>query len=251
MRWLAWAACLGLAAVIAVAAHAWQGTGITTQLQPIDHALVSSDGRQVTVPALGGGCIRRVALTATETPRTVLLRLTAYSVSGPHVACPANLRLLQASTRLGAPLGERDLIDASTHHSTPYIPEGDLAHPAWLPRGATGPTSSPIDGWTRTFTFPKRKHRAPLTIVETPKVSPNALEFTAAAGTISRLTVHGHPATLAVQRQRGALVQVRIGWHVGGYALTVVSQPRYADQRPFSPAVIKRVAAALDRPAPQ
>lgn len=127
MRWLAWAACLGLAAVLAVAAHAWQATGVTTQLQPIDHALVSSDGRQVTVPALGGGCIRRVALTATETPRAVLLSLTAYSVSGPHVACPADLRLLQASTRLDAPLGERDLVDASTHHS---IPERSRGNPA-------------------------------------------------------------------------------------------------------------------------
>lgn len=251
MRWLAWVACLGLAAAIAVAAHAWQATGITTQLQPIDHALVSSDGRHVRVPALGGGCIRRVALTATETTRAVLLRLTAYSVSGPHVACPANVRLLQASTTLGAPLGERALVDASTHRSTPYIPEGDLAHPGWLPRGATGPTSSPVEGWTRTYTFPEPMHRAPLTIVENPKVFANPLEFSAAAGTISRLTIGGHPATLVVQRHQGALVQVRIGWHAGGYAVTVDSQPLYADERPFSPAVIRHAAAALNRPEQQ
>jgi hypothetical protein len=173
MRWLAWAACLALAAVIAVAAHAWLATGITTQLQPIDHALVSFDGRQVTVPALGGGCIRRAALTATQTTRTVLLRLTAYSISGPHVACAANVRLLQASTTLDAPLGERPLVDASTHHLTAYIPEGDLAHPGWLPRGATGPTNSPLEGWTRAYTFPKPMHRAPLTIVENPRAFSN------------------------------------------------------------------------------
>lgn len=251
MRWLAWAACLGLAAVIAVAAHARLATGITTQLQPIDHALVSFDGRQVTVPALGGGCVRRVALTATETTRTGLLRLTAYSISGPHVACAANVRLLQASTTLDAPLGERPLVDASTHHLTPYIPEGDLAHPGWLPRGATGPTNSPLEGWTRAYTFPKPMHRAPLTIVENPRVFSNPLEFRAAAGTISRPTVNGHPATLVVQRHQGALLQVRIGWHAGGYAIAVESQPLYADERPFRPAVIRHVAAALIRPAQQ
>ncbi|HET7666907.1 MAG TPA: hypothetical protein VFK56_12735, partial [Mycobacterium sp.] len=163
----------------------------------------------------------------------------------------ANVRLLQASTTLDAPLGERALVDASTHHSTPYIPEGDLAHPGWLPRGATGPNNSPVEGWTRTYTFPKPMHRAPLTIVENRKVFPNPLEFSAAAGTTSRLTVNGHPAVLVVERQQDAVVQVRIGWHAGGYALAVDSQPLYADERPFSPVVIRHAAAALNRPAQQ
>jgi hypothetical protein len=119
MRWLAWAACVGLAAFIALAAYPWQSPGITPQPQRIDRAAISANGREVTVPALGGGCVRRVRLTATENSRVVVLRLTAYSVSGPHVACPADVRILQASTTLRTPLGHRTLVDGLTHHQVP------------------------------------------------------------------------------------------------------------------------------------
>ncbi len=249
MKWLAWVASLGLAAAIAVAAGGWRSRGISTQLQPIDHALVSANGREVTVPALGGGCIRRVVLTATGTRQVVRLRLTAYSLSGPHVACPADVALLQASTTLRAPLGRRQLVDASTGHRISFIPETELARPRWLPRGASGPDSSPMEGWTRTYTFPDRVHRAPLTIVENPRDFANPGELGAQAGTVSHLTIHGHPATLVAERQQGTLLQDRIGWHAGGYAITVESQSLHANQRPFSPLAIRHVAAELHVPS--
>lgn len=135
MKWLAWVACLGLAAFIAVTVWGGQSRGISAQLQPIDHALVSPDGRVITAPALGGGCVTRVALTASETGMAVRLRLTAYSVTGRDVACPADAQLLQASTTLRGPLGGRRLIDASRDRQIRYLLGTHLAQPAWLLRG--------------------------------------------------------------------------------------------------------------------
>ena len=132
MKWLAWVACLGLAAVIAVTVWGGQSRGISAQLQPIDHALVSPDGRVITVPALGGGCVTRVALTASETGTAVRLRLTAYSITGRNVACPADVQLLQASTTLREPLAGRHLVDASRGRQIRYLRGTQLTQPAWL-----------------------------------------------------------------------------------------------------------------------
>lgn len=250
MRWRAGSTTLALAACVAMATGGCQARGITAQLQQIRHALVSADGRVVTVPAAGGGCVRRVALTASETSDEVQLRLTEYAISGPGVACTTEFRPLQASTRLAAPLGDRQLVDyASGGRPVPFIPGSDLAQPRWLPEGAQGASSSPWGGWTRTYTFPADRHLAPLMIVENRSSRPGPDQFSPTAGTISHLTINSHPALRLVGREHGLPHLVKIEWHAGGYELTVESWVARDGQRALGPATLEHVASSLAVPA--
>lgn len=241
---------VALAAGMAMVASGCQSRGITAQLQHVRHAVVSANGRVVTVPAAGGGCVRRVALTASETREEVRLRLTAYSISGPGVACTTEFRPLQASTMLAAPLRGRPLVDsASGGRRVPFIPGSDLAQPRWLPVGAHGPATSPWGGWTRTYTFPVGSHLAPLVIVENRSPRPEPAQFSPDAGTVSHLTINGHPGLRLVGREHGQLVQVKLGWHAGGYEMTVESLVIRDGQRALQPAALEHVATSLAVPA--
>jgi hypothetical protein len=238
-----------LVTCLAVALAGCQSSGVSSELEPIARALVSTDGRSIVVPATGGGCVRRVALTASQTASTVRLRLTAFSVTGHDVACASVIRLLQTSTRLRTPLGHRRLVDADTGREVPFIPAGALARPGWLPEGASRPTNSPVNGWTRTYSFPARLHRAPLTIVQNPKRFSNPLELHAdSVDKISHLSIDGRPARLRVENQGRGIDQVLLGWHADGYALIVASLPARSGQRPLSPATVIRVADQLTYP---
>lgn len=245
MRW----SCGVLVACLAVALTGCRSTGVSSELQPITRALVAADGRSITVPAVGGGCVTRVALTASQTASVVRLRLTAFSVTGHGVACATNVRLLQAATRLRTPLGRRQLVDGDTGREIRYIPGSELAHPMWLPQGTSRPQNSPINGWTRTYSYPATLHRAPLTIVENPKRFPNPSEFHAdRVNKLTHLSIHGHPALLLVEDQGRGTDQVELGWHEGGYALIVASIPVSSGQRPLSPAAVTRIADHLTYP---
>lgn len=246
MRW----SCGVLVTCLAVALTGCQSRGVSRELQPITRALVATDGRSITVPAMGGGCVTRVALTASQTASTVRLRLTAFSVTGHDVACPSDVRLLQAATHLRTPLGHRQLVDGDTGRRVPYIPGSDLARPRWLPQATSRPQNSPINGWTRTYSFPARLRRAPLTIVQNPKRFANPSEFYSdSVNKIRHLSIHGHPALLRVEDQGRGIDQVRLGWHEDGYALIVASIPASNGQRPLSPEVVTRIADHLTRPA--
>jgi hypothetical protein len=67
----------------------------------------------------------------------------------------------------------------------------------WLPQAASRPQNSPINGWTRTYNFPARLHRAPLTSVQNPKRFANPSELQAdSVNKIRHLSIHGDPALL-------------------------------------------------------
>lgn len=236
-----------IAACAAVAVAGCQQGGPVAHRQVINYALVSPTGRVVTVPAPGCGVVR-LTLTATEIRSTVRLRSVGYSWPGSGVACFPPAPHVHASIRLRTPLGGRALVDAATGHRVPVITATSLAQPGWLPAGARGPQNSPVEGWTRTYNFPTRNDRGLLLIVENPRSFANPQEFSAQLGQLTHLTVAGHPATLLVQRRDGAIVEDEIGWHAGGYALIVKSTPLAAGRRPFSPSVLKRVAASLSDP---
>ena len=239
-----WSCCV-LVASLATAMTGCQSRGSSAEPQPITHALVSTDGRSITVPAIGGGCFARAVLTASQTPSAVRLRLTTLAATSHDVVCTADVRVLQASTRLRKPLGRRHLIDTDTGRQIRFIPGKDLATPTWLPRGASRPQNSPINGWTRTYFFPSRLHRAPLTIQQNPRRFADRREFPTSSGVLTHLALHGHPALLWVENQGPAIQVVRLGWHAGGYWLIVESTPLRAHQRPLSPSAITRVATNL------
>jgi hypothetical protein len=243
-RWSCW----GLLACLAAAMAGCQTRGTSADLQPITRALVSVDGRSITVPAMGGGCVTRVVLTASQTVSVVRLRLSTFAAIGRDVVCASDVRLLEATTRLDEPLGRRHLIDTDTGRQVPFIPGRDLATPRWLPREAGRPQNSPISGWTRTYFFARRLRRAPLTIDQSPRRFADPREFPTTSGRLTHLTIHGHPALLWVETQGRGIDQDRLGWHAGGYALIVASIPLRADQRPVSPSAVTRVATNLTLP---
>ena len=197
------------------------------------------------MPAIGGGCFTRAVLTASQTASAVRLRLTTLAATSHDVVCASDVRLLEASTRLRQPLVHRHLLDTDTGRQIPFIPGNDLASPGWLPRGASRPQDSPVSGWTRTYFFSSRLHRAPLTIEQNPRRFADPREFPTASGRLTHLAIHGHPALLWVENQGRGIDQVRLGWHAGGYALIVESMPLRADQRPVSPSAVTRVATNL------
>ncbi|RAG83639.1 hypothetical protein DN069_21005 [Streptacidiphilus pinicola] len=77
---------------------------------PITAVLVQDGGLKLTTQTLGGGC-RRLSLQAQESATDVRLTLT---VTRPSGICPPYVTLVEVSTTLHAPLGTRQLVDAST-----------------------------------------------------------------------------------------------------------------------------------------
>lgn len=213
----------------------------------IARALVSADGRTVTVPAEGGGCVIGVHLTATETPTQVGLDLSQHLSKGS--VCTGDIRLLQASTVLAQPLGTRTLVDQSTGLDVSYIPGQDLAEPGWLPPGAGSPRDTYLNGWTRTYSFPDSSRIAPLQIIENPGRFANPDQFTSNRSSATTVSVDGTPAQLVVERAAsGRIAEAFVGWVAGRYSIIVSSMPWVAGQRALSPRALMRVARGLQVP---
>ncbi|HVV75456.1 MAG TPA: DUF4232 domain-containing protein [Mycobacteriales bacterium] len=219
----------------------------TGTAEPIGYALVSRDGRRVTVMVTGGGCEKAIHLTASETASRVILRVTRYDVTGVDVACPANLTIGTRALLLGAPLAGRPLLDGSRNKPIPYFDGRRLASIGWLPPGARGPADSlDGDGWRRTFTFADPK-LAPVDIEQVPGNHLGEAQLRDPAYLRRFVAVHGHRGVLAVQ-PTGAheIADDRLGWYDNGYTFTVESLPRWARQHPLRPAVLIRVARSLN-----
>jgi len=217
-------------------------------VEPVAKALVSADGRTITVPATGGGCVTGVRLSAIETPTEVRLDLSRSMSKG--TVCTAETRLLQASAMLAQPLGTRTLVDQSTGREVAYIPGQDLAAPGWLPPGASSPRDSYTDGWTRTYTFPKASRIAPLQIIENPGRFANPDQFTDNRSNAVTVRVGDADGQLVVERATsGRVEEAFVGWVAGRYSIIVSSSPWTVGQRALSPAGVMRVARALRVPA--
>lgn len=212
--------------------------------EPITGALVSSDGRTVIVPVAGGGCTTGVTVSVVASAPAVRLRAQSLDV-GTH-PCAAVLELLQASTTLAQPLGDRQLVDDTTGKPIAYISGRVLAVPTFLPAGVGQPTDRPYGGWTRVYRFPAGEHRAPLIIEESLGSAP--LVPSGEAGAISRVVdINGHRATLIAER--GTSGRVLIGWIVGGYTILVASEPETTYQRALPAHVVLQVARGLRPPS--
>lgn len=218
-----------------------------THGEAITRALVSADGRTITVPATGGGCVVGVHLSATQTPTTVGLDLSQHVSKGG--ICTDEIRSLQASTVLAQPLGTRTLVDQSSGRDISYIPGQDLAVPGWLPSRASSPRNTYMNGWTRTYSFPEGTRTAPLQITENPGHFANPDQFTANRASATTMSVNGTPAQLVVERATsGRVEEAFVGWMAGRYSIIVSSMPWVAGQRALSPQTVMRVARALKVP---
>lgn len=217
--------------------------------QVIKTALLSADGRTITVPATEGGCARGVRLTAIEATADVRLSLTENDSKAE--ACSSVLVVTHASTKLTEPLGARRLIDQKSGEAITYIPAEDLASPSWLPSGAGAPVSTPLNGWTRTYNFPAGSRTAPLTITENPGRFANPAQFSDNVASSQTVRVHQITAQLVVE-PRGARrpVQDFVGWVEGRYAIIVSSSPTRTGQHSLSPRTLMRVARGLLIPSP-
>lgn len=235
-------------AVLGLSVLLLAGCGSSSQVvaQKVVSALVSANGRTITVAAQGGGCTTGADLVATESSADVRLRLTV-DMTGSN--CASDVRLVQASATLPDPLGARKLIDERTGRTVSYIPAHDLAQPRWLPAGASEPQGSLMNGWTRTYTFPTSRRLAPLTIAESIGRYADQTRFTAIGDSSSRLSIHGHPAHLVLWHDSGKLDGAFVGWVEGRYSIIVSSEPARPHQRVLSPHVLLRAARGLRVPA--
>ncbi len=105
-------------------------------------ALVSSDGRSVSVGGFSGECSSRVALDAQETTAQVRLRLkwTRLHHAGACNASMGPITDLRAALR--APLGHRALVDATTGQGIAWFDAGRILRPTRLPAGYVPMSSS-------------------------------------------------------------------------------------------------------------
>lgn len=217
--------------------------------QPVTFALVSADGRQITVNATGGGCTVDAHLTAEESSDEVGLKLLAQDTTGPEVACTSDMRVWQRSVRLVSPLADRPLRDLTSGKAVPHFDGRALATVTWMPDGSSAPSDRPEGyGWARVYTFPGQRTAAPVVVVQTPGDLLGGERFQAHGPLeASERRVHGHRAVLIVQRDgHGDLVQSRLGWVEGGYTYEIDSQPEWVYQRPLQPDTLQRIADGLE-----
>jgi hypothetical protein len=224
--------------------------GTKPQAQPIEYALVSANGREITVAAFGGGCTVTAHLSATEAAGEVVLRLIGYEHTGRHIACPTNLIVWTRSVTLSEPLAGRRLVDGSTRKVVPFFDGRHLAALGWLPSRARLESNRPTGhGWERTYGFSSR-HAAPIQIDQVygdqlggDQFAPDPMRRN------SHLLVHGHAATLVTQPgPHGRLLEAFLGWVEHGYTITVESLPEYRWQRPYPPRVLEHIAREMRLP---
>lgn len=223
--------------------------GATAEPQPLRFALVSADGRRITVNAEGGGCTADWRLVPTETASTVTLRLTEYRYEGGPCAAVAILR--QRTTTLQSPLAARRLVDGPSGKAITHFDGRKLATVQWLPAGASAPEDRPDGaGWIRVYRFPAHPAEAPVWIEQSPGNLLGEDRFHPGMGTITTTTVHGRPAGMIAQYDdHGVLLQDQIGWYERGYTYSVTGRPTLGSQQPFPPHVLKRIADAMRPPA--
>lgn len=211
---------------------------------PIRFALVSSDGRTITMTVVGGGCTAESHVASVETGDAVTLRMTQYLVQGP---CLTNLTVGETSLTLQAPLGTRRLLDGYNGRRIKAFDGRRLAAVGWLPAGARSPRNS-LDGagWIRLYEFPAPRREAPIWIAQTPGNILGHEPFHSSYGTVTKISVHGLPARLSVERdEHGALARDSLAWLEDGFTFEVTSMPSTVPQRVFTPTQIEHVAQAL------
>lgn len=96
-------------------------------------ALVSADGRTISVTGDGVLCDQVISLEAIETELTVTIDLRNAQPRKPECAGMTGYALYRV--RLGLPLGRRRLIDGVTGKPVPYLDVNAVRRPAYVPPG--------------------------------------------------------------------------------------------------------------------
>jgi len=99
-------------------------------------AIVSTDGRPITVGQFGASCPAKVKAVARESATRVALFLRFSTPRNPPSCMPGAASIIPSQTiRLRAPLGSRKLVDGRTRRATAWISARLVLRPARLPRG--------------------------------------------------------------------------------------------------------------------
>jgi hypothetical protein len=192
------------------------------QPQHISGALVSADGRHVTVPAQIGGCSQG-ELSAAQSPHKVVLSLSERHTG--VVPCAEVVALGTATAVLRHPLSGRVLIDAATGRPVRYFDGRDLDVVGYLPAGyrpsgdigLTFSSGRTGDSWTRVYTGPNPER---LEVIQARPGSQLLVSYPVTQHTV----VNGHQAAIGEDTENGRVASRAITWSAEGYAFAVVSE---------------------------
>ncbi len=236
-------------------------------LQDIPAALVSADGRQVTVTGEGGGFVASLSLVAQETAKAVKLSLLAVPARCP---CTADLIVGPVHATLSAPLGDRRLVDAATGQTITLMSGTKLASVGWLPSGfqttpadaiadaaTTPPTSTPAQSappaWARSYTAQDPADTNVITITQYAGDHLSDLQSSSLA--TQPVDINGHQGFTwhGGGADQGYAFQVSgrgVVWQRGGYTLQVTDDLTrlLPGQTVLSEADVLRIARSLTLP---
>lgn len=106
-------------------------------------AMVSADGRTVTVGGFGYPCFGTVSPLAQESARQVRLSLR-WTTPNKHGVCNKSMALVRAmDVHLSAPLSARTLVNGDNGRALDWFDGRRVLHPSWLPAGCALQYASP------------------------------------------------------------------------------------------------------------
>jgi hypothetical protein len=216
-------AAMAIAGGLAAVCAGWPvpgGSGSVSRQGYSGGAIVSADGRTLTVGPYGLSCPATVTVVARESTGRVALFVQYLTPDNPP-ACPpgsgtAALRSEQ-TVRLRAPLGRRRLVDGATGSPTPWISARFVLRPTALPPGYRLLELRPwlnLTGTSRPACA--QSYQAPddpdvLEIIQTAGSGP----ILGGAGGWTKIRVRGHPGqasrNLITWRENGLMDYVLIG----------------------------------------
>ncbi|HYK31655.1 MAG TPA: hypothetical protein VEV63_06820 [Streptosporangiaceae bacterium] len=207
-----------LAIPVAVVGIAWlaYNSEVTTDFSVTGGALVSANGRTVSVVA-GALCDDTVNLTADEQPASVAITLHD---THPRVSrCSGMPGFAVYHVQLSQPLGRRRLLDGITGDRIPFFDVADVVRPAYIPPGYAFSYYAPEATELLSYGFPPLPRAA---VCSQLYQNGSDLLVVTQGGTLlplrskpRRITVNGHPAL----EFPGAIT-----WTAHGQRLTVSAQ---------------------------
>jgi hypothetical protein len=209
-------ALIGVPAVVVGAVRIYGGSDVITYDSVEGGALVSVDGRTISVTGDGVLCDQVISLDAIETDLTVAIELRNAQPRKPECAGVTTYALYRV--RLALPLGRRRLIDGVTGKPVPYLDVTAVRRPAYVPPGYVFRYDEP---GTRAFPLypypaPTRHGRVSYSEVFSARANDWLVITRQPAGPVRwpasfrvrAVTVRGHRATAAA----GAVTWTQDGW---------------------------------------
>jgi len=216
------------AAVVVTAAIALAGLHIVrsglNSTESIDGgALVSSDGRTVSVMGVGACDWSNMHLTAAEQPGSVVL--TLRYTRPLQDTCSGMPGYAAYHTQLQAPLGHRRLVDGVTGKAVPYFDSRHLLRPAYLPLGYQFRYDAPSATGLLSYDYQAAPEGATVSCSQlySRAGGPDLLVITQATG--GRLTwpTQVRPQPVIVHGHQALAIPGRLSWTQGGQTIVVAA----------------------------